>query len=261
MDTKYERSGKSPRQRVSHSISPKLEVLGSGNVKVPVCNNYGANLGKNSSVASLPPAITKDRKYPSLESVNSSPLKTSVRNELGSNEKVSRKFEPLKPSSLVETQNSDIYLQRRPINLAPLNLPEEVKEAQLKKMKDEVYLAKKSSKKTDKTMKAISDRPMKRDPLNKVGMAEKTLEEVKVENNLSEEGKGPQDHKPNTVMLFGNTGERMSSSSTIKFKSGHVHNSVPKIVTVDSTDISIKGRFNHPKSCSAIHNIRKPVSQ
>lgn len=243
---------------MSWQISPKLEVRGSGNVKVPVCNNYGANLGKNSSVASLPSAITKDWKYPSLTSVNSSPLKTSVRNELVSNGKVSRKFEPLKPSSLVETQNSDIYLQRRPIKLAPLNLPEEVKEAQLKKMKDEFYLAKKSSKKTDKTMKAISDRPMKRDPLNKVGMAEKTLEE---ENNLSEEGKGPQDHKPNTVMLSGNTGERMSSSSTIKFKSGHVHNSVPKIVTVDATDISVKGRFNHPKSCSTIHNVLKPVSQ
>ncbi|KAM5157779.1 uncharacterized protein ACMZJ9_009063 [Mantella aurantiaca] len=218
-----------------------------------------ANLSRKTNLTSLPPALTKDRKYPSLESVMSSPSKISIRNELVSSEKISRKFEPLKPASSAETLNSDIYLQKRPIKLAPLNLPEEVKEAQLKKMKDEVYLAKKSYKTIDKTARAFNDQPIRRDPINKVGMAEQNLERVKVEHILPKNSKGLQGYKPSIVPLSGNSRERMSSSSTSKIKSGHVHNSVPKIVTVDSTDVSVKGRFNHAKSHNTNQGILKPM--
>ncbi|XP_072266729.1 uncharacterized protein [Pyxicephalus adspersus] len=260
MDTKSQTIRKSNRQMVAESLSPKLEEHRSHR-KVAICNSYASNPGKNTRVISLPPAPIKDRKYPSLEPVNSSPSKIAVRNEPGSarpSKKFSRKFEPLTPPPLVEAQNSDIYLQKRPIKLAPLNLPEEVKEAQLKKMKDEVYLPTKSYKQIDKTVNAINDRPTKRAPLNKVGMMEESGE-IKVENILPKDSKGLQDCHRNITPLSGNAREGMLSSSTFKLKSGQVHNMVPKIVSVDSTNVSVKGRFNHTKSHNTNHSIPKPI--
>ncbi|XP_068094171.1 uncharacterized protein [Hyperolius riggenbachi] len=220
--------------------------------------------GKNSRNILLPLPVNNDQKYLNLESVNSTLSKISVANELASNEKNIKKFMSVKSSSTA-IQNTDDGHQKRPIKLAPLNLPEEVKEAQLKKinaMKDDVYLIRKNNTQVGKVVKAPSDRPMIREPLRKADFTQDNLPKLKAANLLSKDNLGQQGSSPPGTALPGNIQTRTLSSSIVKLEKRRIRDSVPAAITINSADVQNipdqeglkfgKGHNNNP-------NLARPV--
>ncbi|XP_063780837.1 uncharacterized protein LOC134928760 [Pseudophryne corroboree] len=209
----------------------------------------------------------RDGKFPGSEPLASSLESTLTRKVMKPNERVSSRVKSTELSSPAGTQNMDNGHQKWPAKLAPLDLPAEMKEAQLKKltdMKDEVFLDKKrhSHHHAGYSLKTSADRPVKRDPLNKVGLSEHKLPKLKDGTFPAKDKTALKDSSSTVYALPGNPRDGASSSSMLNIKSGHVHHSLPKSIlmnTADSQNVSIKGRFKYSKSQNTNQSRSMPV--
>ncbi|XP_075067779.1 uncharacterized protein LOC142158070 [Mixophyes fleayi] len=263
MDVKHLRSRRTNQDLISNSFSPKAEKHKSPNGKIKVSDNYVCKLGKNTSITSLPPTIMKDQKCPGSDSLIPSPESPLSRKEVMLTQSVDNQFKFSTLTSSMGTQNTDIVPQKRPVKLAPLDLSAEMKEAQLKKlieMKDEVYLGKKiHCHQGGSSAKILTDRPIKKDPSNKVGLSEHKL--PKLDDIISVKDKIVL-KDPSTSSYAPPGKEGLSSFSMLKFKSVHVHGSVPKIVLknpIEGQNVSVKGHYKYEKSPSANQIRSKPM--
>ncbi|XP_077124442.1 uncharacterized protein LOC143781633 [Ranitomeya variabilis] len=145
MDPAILTSRRTSRDTAAHSPSlnkEDLEPSDVNNEKIPVIDSYDPTLTKNTRISLLKSTIKKERRFAKSNIVNSSQESAAIKNEVTTVGSFSNNLNSLKYSS-IDSQNVDNFQPKRPIKLAPLDLPAKVKEAQMKKittMAESVYL-------------------------------------------------------------------------------------------------------------------------
>ncbi|XP_075437906.1 uncharacterized protein LOC142476405 [Ascaphus truei] len=270
METNKKMIARRPKQEpLRPSFGPVAEEKKTSKGESTVSEVQVLNLQRNAISTASTPKAKKELTFLGHESPLCATENTLSKTELMVMEQIKGKPSLHKLSFSTETQSMDNLPLKRPIKLAPLNLPTEVKEAQLQKImaiKDEAFLAKQKLSKqfcTDKI--TCEDKHMKGDPLNKVNLTEKTLPDMKKGNNCTTE-KIPSVLTDFPLIIkpaFEKTQEAQCTNSKSKFK-GSLQDPFPnniKMNPLHSHNISAKGHFSsrHVNNQEEKHNRAKPV--
>ncbi|KAM9307603.1 uncharacterized protein PAF06_011710 [Gastrophryne carolinensis] len=234
MDVKHLPARKTHGQMATHSVSPKAHKL--NREKVTVHYRNAPDVTKKTCPPLLPMTVTKDQKCLSLASVNSNHSISLHKNELLLGGRSQVTIDSLKQSS-PNAQALENCPQKRPLKLAPLNLPEEVKEAQLHKintMKEEAFLVKENPNQAFRTKKTISNQSMLKNPMSKVDLPnlpievkEAQLRKIKAMNDeVFLVGKNP-NQVGKTTKTFSNQAMIRDPLSMPKFKDNTVITTLP----------------------------------
>ncbi|XP_069815912.1 uncharacterized protein [Dendropsophus ebraccatus] len=256
MDTKHLRSRRTDRERLADRPLPKENGLTSCNgnnekTSSSVIDNHDSTSTKNTKTLLLEPTLTVDRKFPKNKVLISGAEASPARRDVIPIGSVCNNLTSLHLSS-TDSKNSD-NIQRRPAKLAPLDLPAQVKEAQMKKMTmmaDSVCLSERKASHCNTPYHC----PTKRDPLKKVHMRDNKLPKLLEDVTLTKDNVlGNDDVSGQSSSLPRNLHLGDSSLSIIKAKCRPNNGSIPKT-------ISSHNNGSIPKTISSHNNgsIPKP---
>ncbi|CAH2286012.1 Hypothetical predicted protein [Pelobates cultripes] len=214
----------------------------------------GTNQKMDNSPKLLTPKLKKEKNYINFESRDCSPENLSVKREREEDQQVKGRLYTTKTTLSTDIKNMDNFPLKRPFKLAPLELPAEVKEVQMQKiraMQDEIFLDKQKTYFNVPRRKPTStDNPAKRDVIKKDTLAENTLPTLKINSNAA---RGPMpEENPSSQQPFqldqGNTQAAQAVLSTVpklKARRSNANNSSLHNTQTNPPQTSTKSRFRH----------------
>ncbi|XP_056374626.1 uncharacterized protein LOC130272784 [Hyla sarda] len=245
MDRKNRKSRRTTQEMVIYPPLPKEECLKScneNNEKTAVVDKCDPSLAKNTKINLLKPNLKIDKKLPKKKTVISIAETAPTKREATPIVCLSNSLYSLKLSS-TDSKTTDIFQPRRPVKLAPLELPAKVKEAQIKKintMTNIVYLKEQEPSHHNIPYQC----PTKREPLKK--MRENKLPRLPEDVTLAKDNVLDKDVSGRINSLPRDFRLEDSSLSLIKSDTRCFVDSVPKITSPqnnESRNVFAEGRF------------------
>ncbi|XP_063307101.1 uncharacterized protein LOC134608311 [Pelobates fuscus] len=211
----------------------------------------GTNQKMDNNPKLLTPKLKKAQDYIKLQSHGCSPDNLFVKRESEEDQQVKGRLYTTKTALSTDIKNMDNFPLKRPFKLAPLELPAEVKEVQMQKiraMQDDIFLDKQKTSFNVPRRKPMSiDNPTKRDVIRKDTLAENTLPTLKINLNAA---KSPMpEENPSSQQPFqldqGYTQAALSTVPKLKARRSNNNNSSLHNTQTNPPQTSTKSRFRH----------------
>ncbi|XP_072007239.1 uncharacterized protein [Engystomops pustulosus] len=261
MESKELRSRRKTQETWTQSF-PHEEVLkfcSKSNEKITDVDNLDLTLAKNTRIGIQKATLKRDRRFPKTKLLLPSSETALIRREAITIGSFCNSLNSLK---LTESKNIDNFQKKRPIRLAPLELPVQVKEAQMEKittMAEGVGERKPPHQRLNTPYQC----PTKNQPLKKIGKEENKLP------RLPEDILATKDN-----VLFKESSVRTSSLprdlhggglklSVIRPESTNMKDSLPKNISSkvnESGDVSVEGHLRSTRCPKASHGAPQTIT-
>lgn len=249
MDTKRLKSRRTTQETWPHPVSPNEEALDNCNgnhENITVTDNCGPGLTKATRTGLLQPALKGGRRFPKNKTLISGPETALTEQEPITIGSVCNNLNSLNLSS-ADSQNLNNFQQKRPVKLAPLELPAQVKETQKKKitsMADKVYVSER--KPSHRNISTPYQCPTKNELLKKVRMWENKLPKLPEEMISTKDNVLVKDSSLTTPSLPRDRLLGGSNVSMMKTERRTISDSMPKAISSninESQNTSVQRQF------------------